>query len=57
MLGQIPLQAGLADQADAGAPVLVADPDSPAAVAMAKMAGAVRKKAGARKVSLPILTG
>jgi ATP-binding protein involved in chromosome partitioning len=56
LLGQIPLQAGVADLGDSGAPVIVAQPDSPAAVAMRAIAEAVRKRAG-RSVSLPILTG
>jgi ATP-binding protein involved in chromosome partitioning len=56
LLGQIPLQAGAADLGDSGAPVIVAQPDSPAAVALRGIAEAVRKRAG-RSVSLPILTG
>jgi ATP-binding protein involved in chromosome partitioning len=56
LLGQIPLQAGVADLGDSGAPVIVAQPDSPAAVALRAIAEAVRKRAG-RSVSLPILTG
>jgi ATP-binding protein involved in chromosome partitioning len=56
LLGQIPLQAGAADLGDSGAPVIVAQPDSPAAIAMRAIAEAVRKRAG-RSVSLPILTG
>jgi ATP-binding protein involved in chromosome partitioning len=56
LLGQVPLQAGVADLGDAGAPVIVAQPDSPAAIALRAVAEAVRKRA-ARSVSLPILTG
>jgi len=56
LLGQIPLQAGVADLGDSGAPVIVAQPDSPAAVAMREIAEALRKRAG-RTVSLPILSG
>jgi ATP-binding protein involved in chromosome partitioning len=56
LLGQVPLQAGVADLADAGAPVILAQPDSPAAIALRAIAEAVRKRAG-RSVSLPILTG
>ena len=56
LLGQIPLQAGAADLGDSGAPVIVAQPDSPAAIALRSIAEAVRKRAG-RSVSLPILTG
>jgi len=56
LLGQVPLQAGVADLGDSGAPVIVAQPDSPAAIALREVAEAVRKRAG-RTVSLPILSG
>jgi ATP-binding protein involved in chromosome partitioning len=56
LLGEIPLQAGVADLGDSGAPVVVAQPESAAAVALQAFAEAVRKRAG-RSVSLPILTG
>lgn len=56
LLGQIPLQAGVADLGDSGAPVVVAQPESPAAVALQEFATALRKRAG-RAVSLPILSG
>jgi ATP-binding protein involved in chromosome partitioning len=56
LLGQVPLQAGMADLGDTGAPVIVAQPDSAAAIALRAVAEAVRKRAG-RAVSLPILTG
>lgn len=56
LLGQIPLQAGVADLGDNGAPVIVAQPDSPAAIALRAFAEALRKRAG-RTVSLPILSG
>src|SRR5919106_170201 len=35
LLAQIPLQAGVPDHADRGAPIVVAEPESPAAVALA----------------------
>jgi ATP-binding protein involved in chromosome partitioning len=38
LLGQVPLQAGLPDLADAGRPVVAAEPDSPAARALAAVA-------------------
>ena len=41
LLGQIPLQARLPQHADAGRPIVVADPDSPAAVALRGVADAV----------------
>ena len=56
LLGQIPLQAGVADLGDSGAPVIVAQPDSPAAIALREIAEALRKRAG-RSVALPILSG
>jgi ATP-binding protein involved in chromosome partitioning len=56
LLGQIPLQAGAADLGDSGAPLLVAQPDSPAAVALRDIAEAVRKQAG-RTIALPVLSG
>jgi ATP-binding protein involved in chromosome partitioning len=56
LLGQIPLQAGVADLGDNGAPVVVAQPDSPAAAALREFADALRKRAG-RSKTLPILTG
>jgi ATP-binding protein involved in chromosome partitioning len=57
LLGQIPLQSGVADLADAGKPVLVAEPDSAAARALAEMTARLVEVVGARSVSLPILTG
>jgi ATP-binding protein involved in chromosome partitioning len=57
LLGKIPLQSGLADLADAGKPILVADPESAAARALAEMAGKLIETVGTRSVSLPILTG
>lgn len=56
LLGQIPLQAGLPGLGDSGTPIVVAEPESAAAVAMLEMAQAVKKKAG-RSISLPIVTG
>ncbi|HEX9726934.1 MAG TPA: Mrp/NBP35 family ATP-binding protein [Gemmatimonadales bacterium] len=56
LLGQVPLQAQMPDLGDRGTPVVVAQPDSPAAAALREIADAVRKKAG-RSMSLPILTG
>jgi ATP-binding protein involved in chromosome partitioning len=57
LLGQVPLQARMADDADAGKPVVVAAPDSPAAHALRDIAKEVQTRAGARSISLPILTG
>jgi ATP-binding protein involved in chromosome partitioning len=41
LLGQVPLQAGMPDLADAGNPIVVAQPASPAAVALTEVAGKV----------------
>jgi ATP-binding protein involved in chromosome partitioning len=57
LLGQIPLQSGVADLADAGKPIIIAEPDSPAARALAEMAGRVVETVGTKSVPLPILTG
>lgn len=56
LLGQIPLQPGLAESADRGTPVCVNAPSSPAAEALARIAKRVRDGMG-RSVSLPILSG
>lgn len=55
LLGQIPLQPGLAEQADQGRPVVLGAPDSPAGRAVAAMADAVVHEAGARSMTLPII--
>lgn len=57
LLGQIPLQAGLADLADAGRPIVIAQPESPAGKALSAMAREVAAKVGGKKVRLPIVTG
>ncbi len=57
LLAEIPLQAGMADLADQGKPIVVAEPDSPAAIALAQMTKEIEARIGGRKVRLPILTG
>ncbi len=57
LLGRIPLQAGMARLADEGKPVVIAQPDSPAATALAAFAKQVDSLSGGRVVSLPIVTG
>jgi len=57
LLGQIPLQAGMANQADSGNPVVLAAPDSPAAEAFAHIAKQFQSKVGGKSVRLPIVTG
>jgi len=57
LLGKVPLQAGMADLADSGRPIVVAEPESPAALALSLVVGKVVEVAGTRSVALPILTG
>jgi ATP-binding protein involved in chromosome partitioning len=57
LLGKVPLQAGLADEADSGKPVVIAQPDSPAAEALRAIAEGLPPRMGVRSVSLPILRG
>ena len=57
LLGQIPLQAGMTEFADDGKPIVVAEPESPAAVAIWEIVQVVRSKIGGKSVSLPIITG
>jgi ATP-binding protein involved in chromosome partitioning len=56
LLGSVPLQPGLADLADHGNPVVVAEPGSPAAMALKDLAGRLVATGGAR-IPLPILNG
>src|SRR5580765_574054 len=55
LLGTVPLQPKLAEQADAGQPVIVASPESPAAVSLREIAGELRRKTAGRSAALPIL--
>jgi ATP-binding protein involved in chromosome partitioning len=55
LLGSVPLQPRLAELADAGQPILVASPDSPAAVGLREIAGLLRRKMAGRSAALPIL--
>jgi len=57
LLGRIPLQPRMADLADQGRPVVVAEPDSPAAQALSEFASRIVDEAGGESVSLPIMTG
>src|SRR5574341_19307 len=57
LLGKVPLQARMAELADDGKPIVLAEPDSPAAKALAQMAKEIETKVGGKKVRLPILTG
>jgi ATP-binding protein involved in chromosome partitioning len=55
LLGSVPLQPRLAELADAGQPILIASPDSPAAVSLREIAHQLRQKSAGRGVALPIL--
>ena len=57
LLGRVPLQAGMAELADEGKPVVLAAPDSPASKALSEIAQNVIESAGGKSVSLPVITG
>jgi ATP-binding protein involved in chromosome partitioning len=58
VLGRIPMQAQMADLADRGKPIVVAAPESPAAVALMDIAERVVEAARTRGgAELPILRG
>jgi ATP-binding protein involved in chromosome partitioning len=57
LLGTVPLQPQLAALADAGEPILIAEPDSPAALSLRDIADALQQKTAGSSVSLPILRG
>ena len=57
LLGSVPLQPGIADDADAGRPVMVSAPTSPAASALEAIAAKVADALSGQKNPLPILRG
>jgi ATP-binding protein involved in chromosome partitioning len=57
LLGSVPLQPQLAVLADEGRPILVAQPDSPAAVSLRDIAEQLQRKTAGRSMALPILRG
>ena len=57
LLGTVPLQPRLAELADSGMPILVAEPDSPAATSLRAIAEELQRKAARPGVPLPILRG
>jgi ATP-binding protein involved in chromosome partitioning len=57
LLGSVPLQPQLAVLADSGQPILIAQPDSPAATSLREIAESLQQKTAGRSVSLPILRG
>jgi ATP-binding protein involved in chromosome partitioning len=54
LLGQIPLQAGMPALADRGEPIVVAQPESPAGIALAELAKTVAARAAGLPAALPI---
>jgi ATP-binding protein involved in chromosome partitioning len=54
LLGQIPLQAGMAELADRGEPIVVSQPDSPAGVALRDLARSVVASAERLKPAVPV---
>lgn len=57
LLASVPLQPGIADAADAGEPVLVAAPDSPASRVLLELAAQVQEAVSMPGAPLPILRG
>jgi ATP-binding protein involved in chromosome partitioning len=57
LLGSVPLQPQLAALADAGQPILVAQPDSPAARSLREIAESMQQKTVGPGMALPILRG
>ena len=55
LLGEVPLQAGMADLADAGRPIVAAEPSSAAGAALTAVARAVVEQLAGRSPSLPII--
>jgi ATP-binding protein involved in chromosome partitioning len=57
LLGEVPLQPGLAARADAGEPIVAAEPESPAGRALGAVAAGVLREAAKRPVQLPVIQG
>ena len=54
LLGQIPLQAGMAELADRGEPIVVSQPDSPAGMALRDLARTVIARTAGLSPALPV---
>jgi ATP-binding protein involved in chromosome partitioning len=54
LLGQVPLQAGMAELADRGEPIVVSQPDSPAGVALRDLARTVGARTAHLTAAVPI---
>jgi ATP-binding protein involved in chromosome partitioning len=57
LLGSVPLQPRMAELADAGRPILVAEPESAAAAELQRIAEQLQRKTAGRSAALPILRG
>ncbi|MFI5234255.1 MAG: P-loop NTPase [Gemmatimonadales bacterium] len=57
LLGQVPLQPGVAQHADRGQPIVVAEPDSAAAQVLTALARQIEAAVGGRSLRIPILRG
>jgi ATP-binding protein involved in chromosome partitioning len=57
LLGTVPLQPQLAALADEGQPILIAQPDSPAALSLSKITEQLQQMTAGRSMALPILRG
>jgi ATP-binding protein involved in chromosome partitioning len=57
LLGEVPLQPGLTLLADAGRPIVTAEPNTPAALALQAIAETLQEKLAGRSFALPILRG
>jgi ATP-binding protein involved in chromosome partitioning len=55
LLGQVPLQLGLAGAADAGRPIVIDAPGSAAAVMLSEIAERIEQSPALRSVRLPII--
>lgn len=55
LLGEVPLQPGLAIEADRGVPISIGAPDSPAGRALAAIARRLEKEAGSGAMQLPVI--
>ena len=57
LLGSVPLQPRMAELADSGQPILVAESESPAAAELLAIADKLQKKTAGRSAALPIMRG
>jgi ATP-binding protein involved in chromosome partitioning len=57
LLGSIPLQPRMAELADQGRPILIAEPESAAAVELQGVAHQLQRKTAGRSAALPIMRG